>query len=68
MTAWLRRNGLPLSLVPILTALGVTTIGDLQYLREVDLAAMGVPLITRRRLLAVAQPAAPAPQDPPGYY
>jgi predicted flap endonuclease-1-like 5' DNA nuclease len=52
LVAWLSRNGLPPSLAAVLRSAGVNTVADLQYVTDADVAALGVPLITRRRLFA----------------
>ena len=52
LVAWLSRNGLPPSLAAVLRSTGVNTVADLQYVTDADVAALGVPVITRRRLFA----------------
>ena len=53
LEAWLRKNGLE-EIAPALKNAGAASVDDVKVLKESDLEKFGVPVIQRRKLLALA--------------
>ena len=55
LVAWLEENAVPLSAMHALSNAGVSTVDDLKYLDDGDIAALGLTVVVKKKLRAASQ-------------